>query len=90
MCNNCRLSEEDKAKIEKAMQMGVYHWAADAHRQMKNEMATLETVLRTYEKWGTHASEHTMIKCLGRIADISAKANYEAALIFNKKETSDA
>jgi len=87
MCNQCDLSEEDKAKINKAFEMSVYHLAANAHHQIKNEMATLETVLRIYEKWGTHASEHTMIKCLGRIADISAKANYEAALIFNGGET---
>lgn len=83
MCNQCDLTEEDKAKIQKALSSSVYHEASNAYRMMKNEMATLETVLRTYEKWGTHASEHTMVRVLGRISDISSKANYEAALIFN-------
>lgn len=86
MCNKCELTEDEKIRIEKALASSVYHEASNAYRQMKNEMATLETVLRTYEKWGTYASEHTMLKVLGRIADISSKANYEAALIFNNEK----
>lgn len=86
MCNYCDLTEEDKEKIYKALSPSVYREASNAYRQIKNEMVTLETVLRTYEKWGTSASEHTMVKVLGRIADISDKANYEASLIFNNEK----
>lgn len=86
MRDKCNLTEEDKEKIQKALAPSVYREASNAYRQIKNEMATLETVLRTYEKWGSHASENTMVKVLGRIADISDKANYEASLIFNNEK----
>lgn len=87
MCNLCDLSPDDRAKVEKALASSVYHEASNAWRMMRNEMVTLENVINSYEKSPTHASEHTMIKCLGRIADISDRANYEAALIFNGGET---
>lgn len=86
MCNQCDFTEEDRTKIKKTLEPSVYIEASNAYRQIKNEMVTLETVLRTYEKWGTYASEHSMVKVLGRIADISDKANYEASLIFNNKK----
>lgn len=86
MCTKCDLTQEDKEKIQKALAPSVYREASNAYRQIKNEMATFETVLRAYEKWGNYASEHTMVKVLGRIADISAKANYEASLILNNEK----
>lgn len=69
-------------EYEKCFEKSVCKEARHAYTVIKNEMATLEALMRTYEKWGTFASEKTMISCLGRIADCAAKANYEAYCIL--------